>query len=221
MPNRHDKFYNMIMPFMVMCLGAGILPAQVTCWSVRHTPSAVQRVMLPQTVSPAAIALQQISELKRKEDNCLVAGRVIGLTTGSTLGLLGMYWNAVDQTQVNPPMWKNLAWGVPVCAVGSFVGYHTGEWTTRRLLAAKPKPVMAALQGAGYGALQGAATLSTSFIAAFVLGHYMGTVKFNEENITVFKLIGMSMLGGCAFGGMIGAAGGTVYGPGVSLYMTF
>jgi len=127
--------------------------------------------------------------------------------------------NREDRKMLNHPIERSFI--LIVCAVGAFVDYHAGGWTTRRLLAAKPKPGMAMLKGAGYGAIQGAVTLSTGFIVAFVLGHYMETIKFNKEGITVIKLIGMATLGGSLYGGLIGAAGGAAYGPGISFYMKF
>jgi len=157
---------------------------------------------------------------RSREDKCLGFGRWLGVASGSTMGLFHLYWSATDQTGSDEPYWKNLLTGIPSSLIGAYVGHRTTEWTTRQIMKGRPKPFRAALKGAFYGAIDGAIILSASMIPLFILGHYLGTINFNEDK-SVLEVVGMSILGGVGFGGLTGAAIGCAYGPGLSLYMNF
>ena len=59
-------------------------------------------------------------------------------------------------------------------------------------------------------------------IPLFLIGNALDTIHFNtSEEMIELKLIGISALGGIAFGGLYGAMLGTAYGTGISLYMKY
>jgi len=164
----------------------------------------------------------QPSMISSREDRCLKAGRVIGVVAGSTMGLFHIYWRARGVSGIHGPFWKSVVIGIPSSMLGAYVGMKTTEWTTRQIMKGKPKPLKAALKGAFYGAIDGAIILTVSFIPLFILGHYLDVIHFNDlAPPIVLRLIGISVVGGSLYGGVIGAGIGVVYGPCISLYMNF
>jgi len=155
-----------------------------------------------------------------RNDNCLRAGRWVGALSGSTMGILTIYWRATGVSGVHGPFWKSLVTGIPSALVGAYVGRRTTEWMTRQILKGDPGPSLALFKGALYGALNGAVILSSSMIPLFLIGHYTGTIEFNRE-VNAFKLVGISVLGGSLYGGVFGFAGGAIMGPCLSFYMHF
>lgn len=158
-----------------------------------------------------------------KEANCLKAGRWIGALSGSTMGILQIYWSATGMSGIYGPFWKNLVTGVPSAIIGAYVGANTTEWVTRQIMKGHPKPGLAILKGAAYGAVDGAIILAVSFVPLLITGHYMGTIHFNKigNRWVALKLIKMSIIGGALYGGTIGAGVGAIYGPCISFYMRF
>ena len=119
-------------------------------------------------------------------------------------------------------MWKNAATGVPSAVVGAYVGAHTTEWITRRIMEGRPKPAKAVLKGAVYGTLDGAVTLTAGLVPLVVVGHYARTIHFNfRDDLILLRLLGAATVGGALYGGFFGAVAGAVYGPCVSAYMQF
>jgi len=157
-----------------------------------------------------------------REERCVRTARWVGILSGSTMGLLQMYWSATGVSGVHGPFWKNAVVGIPSAFMGAYVGARSTEWMTREIMEGQPKPGRAALKGAAYGAAGGALTLTTSVLPLLLLGHYLDTIDFNfDDDMIALKIIGASVLGGTLYGGTFGAAAGLVYGPCVSVYMKF
>ena len=161
-------------------------------------------------------------EPNQKETNCLRAGQWIGAISGTTMGLLHLYWRATGTSGVHGSIGENLVTAVPSMIIGAYVGSKATKWMTQQIMNGKPKPVRAALKGMAYGAIDGAIMLTASLVPLLVIGHYLGTIKFHfEGDLVLLKIIKSAVIGGVAFGGLTGAVVGTVYGPCISLYMNF
>jgi hypothetical protein len=154
-----------------------------------------------------------------REEQCLRAARLTGALSGSTIGLITLYAGTFLD-DIEGPYWKTLAIGVPTTVVGVWVGMRGTEWMTRKLLNGRDKVPGAAVKGFLYGLLDGALIGSAGFLTALTLGHITGGIEFNEDP-GLLEVMGMSILGGIAYGGTFGATLGVVYGPGISLYMKF
>lgn len=157
-----------------------------------------------------------------REQRCLTAGKWVGVAAGSFMGVAHICWTMYDVSGIHGSFGKNIATAVPSAFVGGYVGSKTTPWMTKQIMRGNPGRGRAALRGAGYGALNGAIILSSSMIPLFLMGHALDTIHFNtSEEMIELKLIGISVLGGIAFGGMYGAIIGTAYGTGISLYMRY
>ena len=154
-----------------------------------------------------------------REDQCLRTARLVGGISGSTIGLITLYAGTFLD-DIEGPYWKTLAIGVPTTVVGVWVGMRGTEWMTRKLLAGRDKVPGAAVKGFLYGLLDGALIGSAGFLTALTLGHITGGIEFNDDP-GLLEVMGMSILGGIAYGGTFGATVGLVYGPCISLYMEF
>ena len=198
-------------------------PLKAQYFAQNRTPSfSTIDLNLQRCMTVPALGDMPMDLYRSKENRCLEVGYWLGVASGSTMGLLHLYWSANGMTGTDEPYWKNLLTGIPSSIIGAYVGRLSTEWTTRQILKGNPKPLRAALKGAMYGAIDGAIILTAGMIPLFLIGHYIGTISTQVEGgAAIFKLIGMSVVGGTAFGGMIGAAVGAVYGPGLSLYMKF
>ena len=164
----------------------------------------------------------QINNYNPKYDQCLKTGRILSVVAGSTMGIAQIYWSATNMSGVHGPLWKNVITGIPSSIIGGYVGYSTSEWITSRFLDGSPKPGVAVLKGALYGAIHGTVVLTASMVPLLVIGHYMETIHFNfDGDAILFKVIGSAVLGGIVYGGTIGATFGIIYGPSLSIYMKF
>lgn len=164
----------------------------------------------------------QIDDFNYKYNQCLKTGRILSVVAGSTMGIAQIYWSATNMSGVHGPLWKNVITGVPSSLIGGYVGYITSEWITKQFLNGNPKPGTAALKGVLYGAIHGATILTASMVPLLVIGHYMDTIHFNFDGEAMFlKLVGVSIIGGLAYGGIFGATIGIIYGPSLSIYMKF
>ena len=163
-----------------------------------------------------------INDFNYKNNQCLKAGRILGVVAGSTMGIAQIYWSATNMSGVHGPLWKNVITGVPSTLVGGYVGYKTSDWTTNQILRGNPKPGRAVLKGALFGAIDGAVVFTASMVPLLVIGHYMETIHFNfDGDAILFKVIGAAILGGIVYGGTFGATIGIIYGPSLSIYMKF
>lgn len=161
-------------------------------------------------------------ELIDRRNRCLNLSRKIGKISGSAMGLMHIYWGATNVSGVHGPFWKIVVTGVPSAMIGSYVGTRTTEWMTKQIMKGNPKPSVAALKGAYYGAINGTLILGSSFMPLLILGHYTGSIHFNlSDDFIVLKLIGASALGGLVYGGSLGAVFGIIYGPYISIYLKF
>ena len=164
----------------------------------------------------------QVNDFGYKYNQSLKAGRILGVITGSTMGIAQIYWSATNMSGVHGPLWKNVVTGVPSSLIGGYVGYKTSEWATKQILNGNPKPGHAMLKGALYGAIDGAVVFTASMVPLLVIGHYMETIQFNfDGDAILFQVIGAAILGGIGYGGIFGATIGIFYGPSLSIYMKF
>ncbi|HHM23727.1 MAG TPA: hypothetical protein ENJ23_01650 [Bacteroidetes bacterium] len=202
-------------------LGLIILPVQASAQTTDGTPSSSLSARL--MLSGAALAAASLSANgSSREENCLRTARWIGAGIGVGIGLLHTYWSIAYPPHVGIPLWKQLAVGLPSAVISGVVGYHMTGWATRRIMAGSPGRAKAALKGALYGFLTGAAILTTNAVPFFLGSYYLKTLHFNFEGGHIpLKILGTSVLGGIAYGGTVGALAGIVYGPCVSLYMKF
>ena len=162
------------------------------------------------------------NDFNYKYNKCIKTGRILGVVGGGTIGLAHIYWSATNMTSTDEPLWKNIVTGIPSSIIGGYVGYSTSEWITSRFLDGSPKPGVAVLKGALYGAIHGTVVLTASMVPLLVIGHYMETIHFNfDGDAILFKVIGSAVLGGIVYGGTIGATFGIIYGPSLSIYMKF
>jgi len=183
----------------------------------------LHKYFLVPTLATAVMEVNNQSEqFKEKERQCLRTGRLLGIVSGSAMGVAHLYWRATGTSGVHGPMWKSVVAAVPSIIIGSWVGKKTTEWTTRQILKGEPSPAKAILKGAGYGALNGAVAFTSSLIPLLIIGHYMDVIHFNMDKDWIFlKIVGVSMLGGTVYGATIGATVGAVYGPCIAFYMKF
>ena len=188
-----------------------------------NSGSTVDKYFTTPRLATAFLTSNTLSdESNFKENRCLKTGRWIGAISGSTMGLLHIYWSATGVSGIHGSFEKNLITGIPSAVIGAYVGAKTTEWVTRQIMKGNPKPAKAALKGMAYGAIDGIITLSSSLIPLFIIGHYTNTIHFNlSDDLIILKLIGISAIGGTVYGGTIGATMGVVYGPCISLYMKF
>lgn len=169
-------------------------------------------VLLPEA-SPVA------AQSTDREEQVLRTARLVGGLSGSTVGLITLYAGTFLD-DIEGPYWKTLAIGIPTTVVGVWVGTRGTEWAARKILAGRDKVPGAAGRGLLYGFLDGALIGSASFLTALTLGHVTGGIEFNEDP-GLLEVMGMSILGGIAYGGLNGAVVGVVSGPCISLYMEF
>ena len=163
-----------------------------------------------------------VDAFNTREERCLKTARLIGTIAGSSMGIMQMYWSATGMSGVHGPFWKNVVTGAPAAVLGAYVGRRSTEWATKQIMKGRPKPSVALLKGALYGAIDGAIIMTTSFASLLIIGHYMETIQFNEtEKYMVLKLLAASVGGGIGYGGTFGCLIGMVYGPYVSVYMRF
>ena len=87
----------------------------------------------------------------------------------------------------------------------------------------EPKIGMAFLKGTYYGSITGNIILASNYIPFFLISHYLDTIEFNdlENNYVPLKLVGISILGGLAYGWSIGLMVGGVAEPCISIYLDF
>lgn len=156
-----------------------------------------------------------------RRNRCLQVGRWIGAISGGGVGLLHLYWLAVDAAAAHDPSWKVLVAGIPPIIVSAYVGLKTTEWATKRTMAGNPKLWQGGLKGLLFGAIDGATILTVSYIPFFIAGHYLGVVHFNVpgDEWFILRMVGASIMGGILYGGLVGAIAGVVGGLVVSLYI--
>ncbi len=184
-----------------------------------HTELKIQNIMSPVQVTPNP--RKQL--LLDKQDNVLLASKIIGVAAGSTLGVLNVYWNENNKLNKKLPAWKSVLYTVPVCLVGSYVGYQTSEWAAQQFMDKKLNMGESLFYGVVYGAIDGAAVLSSSLFTAFIIGHYTDTIRFNFQNQSWMpvKILGISLGGGLVYGSLIGGVAGLAAGPTIHLYVQF
>lgn len=170
--------------------------------------------------SPSKSILDNVSA---KEEKCLKTARYVGIAGGSFMGIAQIYWSATGMSGVHGPVWKNVVTGLPSSIIGGYAGSKMTVWMTQKLLNEKPSPVNAVWKGALYGAIDGAVTFTSEMMPLLIIGNYMKTIEFNDLDAdwVLLQLIGASIAGGMAYGGTFGIIAGTIYGPGISIYMEF
>ena len=164
----------------------------------------------------------QPAELNLRKEHCLRAGYWTGMAAGGGVGILHTYWS-IRYKDNGIPNWKPLAAAIPSAVVSTYVGAHTTRWMVKKIMQGEPKIGMAILKGAFYGTITGTVILASSYIPFFLISHYLDTIEFNDlgDDYIPLKLVGVSILGGFAYGGSIGFVVGGVAGPCISLYMNF
>jgi len=136
------------------------------------------------------------------------------------MGLMQIYWFAMGKSGIHGTLWMNIFTGVPAAIIGAWVGVLITEWVTKQIIIGNPNLAAAALRGLLYGLLAGVVIGAACMVPLLTIGHYMGTIQFFAEGSYVFvKILGTGAMGGGIFGGMIGAAAGVVYGPGITWYI--
>ena len=175
-----------------------------------------------QSSSHSLLFPKSSSEFSNKEINCIRTGQIIGMAAGSLMGTMTMYWKATGESGVHGPFWQSVVTGVPSILIGSYVGNKTSEWATKQMINGQPNIAKALLKGAGYGALQGAIIFTSSLIPLFIVGHYLGVIDFAMSGPpAIFKIMGLTLIGGAGYGGIFGLMGGAALGPSFSLYLNF
>jgi len=153
-----------------------------------------------------------------KTKQCLRVGRWVGAISGAGIGLLHLYWLSIDKGLT----WKVAATGIPAIAISTYVGMLSTEWATKQIMIGNPKPLKVTLKGVMYGAIDGAIILTASYLPFFITGHYLGTVHFNfSSDLIIFKIVGVTILGGIGYGGTVGAIAGGISGACISIYRKF
>lgn len=170
--------------------------------------------------SAAALASNAVSSSESsREERTLKTGRVLGAISGSSMGLFALYLG-IKGDEFQGPFWKTLAISVPSTIVGAYAGIRGTEWVTRKIIGSRSKIGGSALRGAVYGFADGALIGVASLVPLLTLGHCLNMIDFGEGT-GILEVIGNATLGGVAFGGMIGAVTGLIYGPCISIYMKF
>jgi len=177
------------------------------------------QLLYPEQGSFINLNFEDNQDLQLKRENCLTVSRWLGALAGSSMGVFSFYIGFTSN-DIQGPLWKTFAIGIPTTLIGSWVGYHTTEWATRQIMRGEPKPGEATLKGVGYGLIDGAVIGVASMVPLMTIGYLTGGITFNED-VTLLKVARMATIGGSCFGGMIGFATGGVYGPSISLYLNF
>jgi hypothetical protein len=156
-----------------------------------------------------------------RKHRCLQVAHWLGAIAGCAIGLLHLYWLAVDAAAAGEPIWKVLVTAVPATLISAYVGSKTTAWAARRTIAGNPTLWQAGLKGLLFGAIDGAAILTVSYIPFFIAGHYLGILHFNllGEEWLIPKLVGASIMGGMLYGGLVGAMVGVTGGLVVGFYI--
>lgn len=78
-------------------------------------------------------------------------------------------------------------------------------------------------RGIFYEAIAGIATGAAEMAPLMLTGYYMETIQFNDLSgpAKPLRVAAMGLAGGAMYGGAWGLMLGTVYGPGVTLYLAY
>ena len=218
-------FYSPIIKIIFLLVLIFVFPFIVnaqTVFGLNSSSTADKYFMAPTLATAILLSNTAPDESISKENRCQQTARWIGAISGSTMGLLHIYWSATGVSGIHGSFSKNLVTGIPSALVGAYIGAKATEWTTRQIMKGNPKPGKSVLKGAVYGAIDGAIILTASLVPLLIIGHYTGTIHFNMSNdLIILKLLGTAAMGGIVYGGTIGATIGAVYGPCISFYMKF
>ena len=225
----YNHFYKKLTPYskflIIICFALiDIIPIHVHAHNYQDISSKLYlstNLHLGSESNFSSLELQP-AELNLRKKRCLRAGYWSGMAAGGGVGILHTYWS-IKYKENGIPNWKPLAAAIPSAVISTYVGAHTTRWMVKKIMQGEPKIGMAILKGAFYGTITGTVILASSYIPFFLISHYLDTIEFNDlgDDYIPLKLVGVSILGGFAYGGSIGFVVGGVAGPCISLYMNF
>jgi len=169
-----------------------------------------------------SLCLPIVSQVANTEDDEIVrtgltlAGAAAGLAAGSLIGI-GFSTDALDT-----PLSDALLLTIPVAAVGAATGALAGHWMARVVLAHRPSPLFAVIEGAGLGLLSGVFVGSATFAVNFLIAQPLLDVPDGYwGRFDPLPTVGLALVAGGFWGGLLGMAGGAVLLPIVALLMEF
>ena len=145
------------------------------------------------------------------------------MTVGSSLLSLGVAGStAFFVCPEGTPLSNSLLVAIPVSGVAAAAGAVAGRWIADTTLGMRPSGFLSPIVGAGLGALSGAFVGGISFALTFVIAYavvevepgYWGSFNYPQT-------VGMGLLAGAFWGGLVGIPAGAVAVPIVSFYMGF
>lgn len=157
--------------------------------------------------------------------NDLPAKKLKAVRTGMTVfgAILGLGIGAVlNPSPPDTPLSTSLFIVIPVAAVTAVAGALASRWIARVTLALRPSLWLSPFLGAGLGLAGSAVVGGISFALACVIAiptveapaGYWGPFSYPQA-------VGMSLLGGAFWGGLLGIPIGAVAVPIISFYVSF
>lgn len=110
---------------------------------------------------------------------------------------------------------------IPPIFIASFVGYFTTQWAAANIAEGNPSPLMGMIKGLFWGAVDGVIIAFSAYLPLFVIGSLTGCMSFNFDGGNyALNLIGTTLMGSLAYGGLYGAAFGAAGGAGIGFYFS-